>query len=157
VSRPLAEPIPYRIGLDLAVAGRLGADGGRVDGPGNESAGRPVYSSDTALAGWRPTDHHPFTIQEVIHARRRVMNMKTLAIAAAVGSMLALGSSPAFSADKTKDKCYGVAKAGQNDCAANGHACAGQAKVDNDPKEWKHVPKDECEKMGGSLQPAAKS
>lgn len=80
------------------------------------------------------------------------MNMKTLAIAAAVGSMLALGSSPAFAGDTAKDKCYGVAKAGQNDCAANGHACAGQSKVDNDPKEWKHVPKAECEKMGGSLQ-----
>jgi len=84
------------------------------------------------------------------------MNMKSLAIAAAVGSMLALGSSPAFSTDKAMEKCYGVAKAGKNDCAANGHACAGQAKVDNDPAEWKHVPKGECEKMGGSLQAGKK-
>lgn len=84
------------------------------------------------------------------------MNMKSLAIAAAVGSMLALGTSPAFSADDAKEKCYGVAKAGQNDCAANGHACAGQSKVDNHPAEWKHVPKGECEKMGGSLQAGKK-
>jgi uncharacterized membrane protein len=84
------------------------------------------------------------------------MNMRSLAIAAAVGSMLALGSSPAFSADTAKEKCYGVAKAGQNDCAANGHACAGQSKVDNHPGEWKHVPKGECEKMGGSLQAGKK-
>lgn len=85
------------------------------------------------------------------------MNVRTLAIAAAVGSMLALGSGTAMSADKAQDKCYGVAKAGKNDCAANGHACAGQAKVDNDPNEWKHMPKAECEKMGGSLTAGTKS
>lgn len=85
------------------------------------------------------------------------MNRKTLAIAAAVGSMLALGSTPAFAADQAKEKCYGVAKAGQNDCAANGHACAGQSKVDNDPTEWKYVPKGECEKAGGSLQAGKKN
>jgi uncharacterized membrane protein len=85
------------------------------------------------------------------------MNVKTLAIAAAVGSMLALGSGTAYAGDKAKDKCYGVAKAGQNDCAANGHACAGQSKVDNDPSEWKHMPKAECEKMGGSLTAGTKS
>ena len=85
------------------------------------------------------------------------MNVKTLAIAAAVSSMLALGSGTALSADKAQDKCYGVAKAGQNDCAANGHACAGQSKVDNDPGEWKHMPKAECEKMGGSLEAGTKA
>ena len=85
------------------------------------------------------------------------MNVKTLAIAAAVGSMLALGSGTASAEDKAQDKCYGVAKAGKNDCAANGHACAGQSKVDNDPSEWKHMPKAECEKMGGSLTSGTKS
>lgn len=84
------------------------------------------------------------------------MNTKTLAIAAAVGSLLAIGSSTAFAADQAKEKCYGVAKAGHNDCAANGHSCAGQAKADNDPAEWKYVPKGECEKMGGSLQAGMK-
>lgn len=84
------------------------------------------------------------------------MNLKSLAIAAAVGSVLALGSSPALSADKAKEKCYGVAKAGQNDCAANGHACAGHSTKDNDPSEWKYVPKGECEKMGGSLEAGKK-
>ena len=84
------------------------------------------------------------------------MNTKTLAIAAAVGSLLVLGANPALAGEKTKDKCYGVAKAGQNDCAANGHACAGQSKVDNDPTEWKYVPKGECEKMSGSLKAGKK-
>lgn len=85
------------------------------------------------------------------------MNMKTFAIAAAVGSMLALSASPAFAADQAKEKCYGVAKAGQNDCAANGHSCAAQSKNDGDPKEWKFVPKGECEKLGGSLTAGKKS
>lgn len=85
------------------------------------------------------------------------MNMKTIAIAAAVGSILALGASPAYSSDAAKEKCYGVAKAGKNDCAANGHSCAGQAKADNDPAEWKYVPKGECEKMSGSLTAGKKS
>ena len=84
------------------------------------------------------------------------MNIKTIAIAAAVGSLLALSHAPAHAGDKAKEKCYGVAKAGQNDCAANGHACAGQSKVDNDPTEWKYVPKGECEKLGGSLKAGKK-
>jgi uncharacterized membrane protein len=84
------------------------------------------------------------------------MQSKSLAIAAAVGSLIALAAGPVHSAEPSKEKCYGVAKAGQNDCAANGHSCAGQSKVDNDPTEWKFVPKGECEKLGGSLQAAKK-
>jgi uncharacterized membrane protein len=84
------------------------------------------------------------------------MNMKTLAIAAAVGSLLALSANPSFAGEGSKEKCYGVAKAGKNDCAANGHACAGQSKVDNDPAEWKHMPKAECEKMGGKTEAGKK-
>ncbi|MFO1398156.1 MAG: DUF2282 domain-containing protein [Burkholderiales bacterium] len=50
------------------------------------------------------------------------------------------------------EKCYGVAKAGQNDCGTAKHACAGQgAKMDNDPTEWKYVAKGTCEKMGGKM------
>ena len=78
------------------------------------------------------------------------MNLKTIAIASAVGSLLALGSVTA-SAEEAKEKCLGVAEAGKNDCAANAHSCAGQAKTDKDPKEWKYVPKGECEKMGGKV------
>jgi uncharacterized membrane protein len=48
------------------------------------------------------------------------------------------------------EKCFGVAKAGQNDCGTAKHACAGQgAKVDNDPSEWKYVTTGTCEKLGG--------
>jgi uncharacterized membrane protein len=74
---------------------------------------------------------------------------------AAIAGVLALGvlsTSPAFAADD-KEKCYGVAKAGQNDCAADKHGCAGQATADNDPLSWTYVPKGTCEKIGGKTTP----
>ena len=82
------------------------------------------------------------------------MNLKKLAIAAAVGSFLAAGmTGTAVAGDMgSKDKCYGVAKAGKNDCAANGHSCAGQAKTDNDPEEWKHMSAHDCAKAGGKTE-----
>jgi uncharacterized membrane protein len=53
-----------------------------------------------------------------------------------------------------QEKCYGVAKAGQNDCGTAKHACAAQgAKVDKDPGEWKYVAKGTCETMGGKSAP----
>ena len=78
------------------------------------------------------------------------MNLKTIAIASAVGSLLALGSAT-VSADDAKEKCLGVAEAGKNDCGNAKHSCAGQAKVDKGADEWKYVPKGECEKMGGKV------
>lgn len=78
------------------------------------------------------------------------MNLKTIAIASAVGSLLAIGGATASAADNAgKDKCAGIATAGHNDCATKAHSCAGQAKMDKDPSDWKYVPKGECEKMGG--------
>lgn len=47
------------------------------------------------------------------------------------------------------EKCAGIVKAGQNDCGANGHSCAGQAKKDNDANEWIAVPKGTCSKIAG--------
>lgn len=79
------------------------------------------------------------------------MNLKTIAIASAVGSLLALGTGAATAADAAKDKCLGVADAGKNDCANGVHSCAGQGTTAKDPKEWKYVPKGECEKMGGKV------
>ena len=46
------------------------------------------------------------------------------------------------------DKCYGVALAGKNDCAAGaGTSCAGTSTVDYDPHHWKYVSKGSCESM----------
>ena len=79
------------------------------------------------------------------------MNLKAIAIASAVGSLLALGAASVSAEDAAKEKCLGVAEAGKNDCAGNNHSCAGQSTTSKDPKEWKFVPKGECEKMGGKL------
>lgn len=86
------------------------------------------------------------------------MNKKITVMSAAIGSLLALGSVSltAQAADDAKEKCYGVAKAGENGCAANGHGCQGQAKTDNDPAEWKYVDKGQCQTMGGSTEPGKK-
>ena len=77
------------------------------------------------------------------------MNKKALMISAAVSGLVALGAAaPALAADEAaKEKCYGVAKAGKNDCAAKGHSCAGQSKMDGDGAEWLYVPKGTCEKL----------
>jgi len=77
------------------------------------------------------------------------MNNKAIITAALAGL---IGTSGATAAEPAKtEKCYGIAKAGQNDCASKSgsHSCAGQAKKDNDPDEWKKVPAGTCEKMGG--------
>ena len=78
------------------------------------------------------------------------------AIQAAIAGLLALGVAGSAGAgpvaqDAGKDKCYGIAKAGQNDCAAGKHSCAGQSKADNDPMDWKYVAKGTCEKVGGKM------
>ena len=76
-------------------------------------------------------------------------------IQAAVAGLIAIGFAASVAAQPVAqkegtEKCYGIAKAGQNDCGTAKHACAAQgAKVDNDPTEWKYVPKGTCEKMGG--------
>ena len=76
-------------------------------------------------------------------------------IASAVAGLVGLALAPgALAQDKAeKEKCYGVAKAGQNDCGTATHTCAGKAKKDNAPDEWKMVPRGTCEKMGGKTQP----
>ncbi|MEQ8701454.1 MAG: DUF2282 domain-containing protein [Bauldia litoralis] len=84
------------------------------------------------------------------------MKVNALSIAAAVAGAVSLAAvaatTPAVSAGKVK--CWGVAKAGQNDCAnaAKTHSCAGQSKVDYSGGDWKNVAsKEECTKMGGKL------
>ncbi|MGB8901639.1 MAG: DUF2282 domain-containing protein [Methylocella sp.] len=49
----------------------------------------------------------------------------------------------------SKEKCYGVALAGHNDCAAGaGTTCVGTSKVDYQPNSWKYVTKGTCESIG---------
>ena len=75
----------------------------------------------------------------------------------AIGGLLALGlTGNAIAADKKMEmeKCFGIAKAGMNDCSSNKstHSCAGQASKNNDPMDFVAVPKGTCEKIaGGSI------
>ena len=77
------------------------------------------------------------------------------AIAAILSGTVAL-TTPAESNAAGKEKCYGVVKAGHNDCgnAAGTHSCAGHAEVDGGAGEWVTVPEGLCEKLvGGSTSP----
>ena len=74
--------------------------------------------------------------------------------ATAIAGLLALGAGSAMAQDKMNmEKCWGVAKAGQNDCGSNAtaHSCAGQSKANYDPNDFKTVKAGTCVKMGGSL------
>jgi uncharacterized membrane protein len=92
------------------------------------------------------------------------MNKRQALIAAALAGVYAASTGTALAADSSAttmakdkkanmEKCLGIAKAGQNDCAATdgSHACSGQAKMDKSAVEWKYVAKGTCEKEGGKL------
>jgi len=78
----------------------------------------------------------------------------TAAVASALAMTLAGGAARAAD-DSGKEKCYGISKAGQNDCAnkSGTHSCAGQTKSDFSAEDWKYVAKGTCEKMGGAMTP----
>ena len=80
-------------------------------------------------------------------------------IAAAAAAVMSLSMVAMPAAAQDKEKCFGIAKAGQNDCASisGSHSCAGQSKVDMDKGEWKHVAKGTCKDMKGLSQEEAKA
>jgi uncharacterized membrane protein len=85
---------------------------------------------------------------------------KTVLVASSVLGALALAAAGAQAqnapqnAAQSSEKCYGVAKAGKNDCAAGAHSCAGQSTKNFDKASFVEVPKGVCEKLaGGSLTP----
>lgn len=86
-----------------------------------------------------------------------MMNQKQRIVSTALAVALTTLSA-AHTQAAGKEKCYGVAEAGQNDCGnlAGTHSCAGQSTMDNDPGEWKLVAKGTCESMGGMLKAEAK-
>jgi uncharacterized membrane protein len=90
------------------------------------------------------------------------MTTKRIAIASALAAALAApalvsaqagpASEPAFKAEK----CYGIAKAGKNDCQTATHSCAGTSTADAAGDSWIYLPAGTCEKVaGGSLEPKA--
>lgn len=84
--------------------------------------------------------------------------MDKMTLAAAVAGAVALagqiGPASAADASKGKEKCFGVAVAGENGCAAadGSHGCGGLSTVDYSGKEWVLVEGGTCDKMGGKLE-----
>lgn len=83
--------------------------------------------------------------------------MPALAIAAILGGAIALAGQTAHAEDMAKEKCFGVAAKGKNDCANGaGTSCAGSSKVDHGGKDWKYVAKGTCENMDSPTSPTGK-
>lgn len=75
-------------------------------------------------------------------------HMKTLAIVGSLAAAMTAQFATGAMADEAKEKCFGVALAGQNDCAAGaGTTCAGTSKVDYQGNSFKLVPAGTCAKM----------
>lgn len=79
----------------------------------------------------------------------------------AAASLLALGVLAATPASRaaSMEKCFGVAKAGQNDCAGISglHSCKGQSTVSYDPGDFRVEATGTCQKMGGLNMEQAKA
>jgi uncharacterized membrane protein len=85
---------------------------------------------------------------------RRLMVATALAAALATPAFLS-AQKPAPKPTFQAEKCYGIAKAGKNDCASTGNnSCGGTSKLNSDPKAWIYVPAGYCERIvGGSTTP----
>ena len=78
--------------------------------------------------------------------------LPTAALALALGT--AFIAAPAAAQATDKEKCFGVALKGKNDCAAGaGITCAGTSKVDHQTNAWTLVPKGSCEKTASPTSP----
>lgn len=78
------------------------------------------------------------------------------ALQAAVAAAVLLASTGAQAAETPPalEKCYGVAKAGKNDCQTASSSCAGSSRVDRQPDAWIYLPTGTCAKLaGGSTTP----
>ena len=86
------------------------------------------------------------------------MNTQTIAASAMLAALavpLAAMAGPAAVPIFQAEKCYGIAKAGLNDCQTASHSCAGTSTKDMDRSSWIYVPAGTCGKIaGGSDQPA---
>jgi len=81
------------------------------------------------------------------------MKSNALVIASALAAAISLSTAASAQEAKT-EKCYGVSKAGKNDCQTATSSCAGTAKKDAQKDAWLSVPAGTCAKLiGGSLTP----
>lgn len=85
--------------------------------------------------------------------------MTAASLALALGAAMTIAATPVVAQDKMmdKEKCYGVALKGKNDCKAGaGTSCAGTSKVDHQGNAWSMVPKGSCEKTASTTSPTGK-
>ena len=84
------------------------------------------------------------------------MDLQKTLISAAISGALALGTlslSSTVNAEE-KERCFGVAKAGHNDCQTANSSCAGTSTMDNQGDAFVALPKGLCDKLaGGTLEP----
>ncbi len=78
------------------------------------------------------------------------MNSKTIISSALAGLFVFAASQASAAAEAAPEKCYGIAKAGKNDCQTSKNACSGNVKTDNDPEGWIYLPKGTCERIVGA-------
>ena len=84
-----------------------------------------------------------------------IKTTSTLLASALTAAVAMAASVPSAQAGENKvEKCYGVVKAGKNDCQTATSSCAGTSKVDGQGDAWILLPKGTCEKLvGGSTRP----
>jgi uncharacterized membrane protein len=88
---------------------------------------------------------------------KRIVIASAIAAAIAGPAVFSAHAGPAPAPNFKAEKCYGIAKAGKNDCASTGaNSCAGTSRADADPRAWIYVPAGYCERIvTGSLKPKA--
>ena len=86
------------------------------------------------------------------------MKINVLALATSVAAAVSIASAAQAQDTKTDktEKCFGVAKAGKNDCQTATSSCAGTSKKDGQKDAWISVPTGTCAKIVGSSLTAAK-
>jgi uncharacterized membrane protein len=90
----------------------------------------------------------------IIHAISAVLALNlvniTPALAQNAETLASTDNMQNVPAPEGMEKCYGVAKAGMNDCGTASHSCAGESKTNNDQRDWIQTPKGLCSKIAGS-------
>ncbi|HET8698318.1 MAG TPA: DUF2282 domain-containing protein [Gammaproteobacteria bacterium] len=87
---------------------------------------------------------------------KRLIVASALAAAIAGPALVPARAQPAPEPTFKAEKCYGIAKAGKNDCQTANSSCAGTSKRDGQRDAWVYVPKGTCDRLvNGSMQPRA--
>jgi uncharacterized membrane protein len=97
----------------------------------------------------RPLRHREETIMHKSVSRHALF---AAALAAAASAAPLAAHADDVDPSKAKVECFGVSKAGQNDCGTDAHDCAGKATKDNDPGDFKTMLKGTCQKLGGKFK-----